>query len=62
MQDTLIAPVTEPEVVPDLDPAVLEEVGDEILLEAVHATKIAKVRTRAGRNENRAWSFGGNVD
>jgi hypothetical protein len=68
MQDTLTMPIIEPEIIPALDPAVLEEVADDILLGAVRTEKVATVKAGhglRGRNtalESRAWSFGGGVD
>ena len=54
-------------ILPDLDPAVGNEIGDEILLDAAAASKVAKVKsggtsTRFTGSQSRAWSLGGNVD
>lgn len=56
-----------PAILPVLDPAVLEEVADEILLSATKASKVAKVRQGHARTggpvtDPRAWSMRGAVD
>ena len=59
---TLTIPSIDTEILPDLDPAVGHQLGDEIVLSAVRLTKVAKVHAGQARSESRAWSFGGNVD
>lgn len=60
MQQTL-APV-----LPDLDPEVGAQLGDDILLGAAKTEKVTKVKaggTSTGLGtSSRAWSLGGNVD
>lgn len=66
----MLAPTQAPErALPDLDPAVLDRVGDEVLLASAATAKPAKVksgtapRTTTGvMFSSRAWSAGGNVD
>jgi hypothetical protein len=55
MQQTL-APV-----LPDLDPEVGAQLGDDILLGAASTERVAKVKA-VGEAGSRAWSLGGNVD
>lgn len=50
-------------VLPDLDPALGQQLGDEILLGAAKVEKVAKVKSTNGSpNAVRAWTLGGNVD
>lgn len=60
MQQTL-APV-----LPDLDPEVGQQLGDDILLGAARTEKVAKVKSGSGTrtlgSSARAWTLGGNVD
>lgn len=60
------APITAP-VLPDVDPALGNQLGDEILLSTARSEKVAKVRgaSRNGRLQSaasRAWTMGGQVD
>lgn len=52
-------------VVPELDRPDAAQLGDEILLASVAATKVARVRggdSRRTEKSVRAWSKSGNVD
>jgi hypothetical protein len=52
-------------VVPELDRPDADQMGDEILLDAVAATKVARVRSGDSRRTEtsvRAWTRSGNVD
>lgn len=52
-------------VLPELDRPDADQIGDEILLEAAAATKVARVRSGDSRRTEtsvRAWSRSGNVD
>jgi hypothetical protein len=64
----LTAPSIAP-VLPELDPAIGHEIGDEILLSVARTTKVAKVKTGTPPRQDpatapvsRAWSRGGRVD
>jgi hypothetical protein len=68
---TTPAPTVEPTLtpdLPDLDPAVVDRIGDEILLTTAAATKVATVKAGTSRRqpgvmfETRSWSRNGNVD
>jgi hypothetical protein len=57
--------LTKAPVVPELDRPDADQIGDEILLESVAATKVARVRSGDSRRTEksvRAWSKSGNVD
>jgi hypothetical protein len=57
--------LTKAPVVPELDRPDADQIGDEILLDAVAATKVARVRSgdfRRTETSVRAWSKSGNVD
>jgi hypothetical protein len=63
---TEAGPVVEPLALPDLDPAVADALGDDILLSSAASERTRKV---AGRNGDRfqshtarAWTKGGQVD
>jgi hypothetical protein len=57
--------LTKTPVVPELDRPDADQIGDEILLASVAATKVARVRGgdfRRTEKSVRAWSRSGNVD
>lgn len=49
-------------ILPDVDLEEGQVIGDEILLDAAAATKVAKVKAGRATTGSRAWSMGGNVD
>lgn len=65
----LKAPAPE-RIVPDVDPALGDTLGDEILIGLVRSTKVQRVKSGGARmvgsalrsHQARAWSAGGNVD
>jgi hypothetical protein len=64
----LTAPSIAP-VLPELDPAIGHEIGDDILLSVARTTKVAKVKAGLAPRQapatspvSRAWSRGGRVD
>ena len=60
MSTATMAP-TEAPALPEIDPAVADQIGDEILLES--ASKVRTGRVTSGTPAaSRAWSIGGNVD
>jgi hypothetical protein len=63
---TALAPATAPAevepILPQLDPALGDKLGDEILLGAARTARVARVKSHGTPAESRAWTMGGNVD
>jgi len=60
MSTATMAP--EAPALPEIDPAVADQIGDEILLESASKVRTGRVTSGTQRNASRAWSIGGNVD
>lgn len=54
--------LTKQPVETELDRPDAGQIGDEILLASVAATKVRRVKTGTGPSESRAWTQSGSVD